>query len=58
MEDPIKTFPYKYVGGGYFRLKGVLKNVTAPILHGEDILREFLAHLEKEKSKENLTLAG
>ncbi len=58
MEDPIKTFPYKYVGGGYFRLKGVPKNVSAPILHGEEVLREFLAHAEKEKQKENLTLAG
>lgn len=58
MQDPIKTFPYKYVGGGYFRLKDVPKNTPAPILHGEDVLREFLAHLEKEKSKENLTSSG
>ena len=66
MNTLLKTFPYEYVGGGYFRLKGVPKNTSAPIIHGEKIMQEFLLHIigtltpeEFAKlQKENLTSSG
>ncbi len=32
-------FPFEYVGGGYFRRKGVPKNVRAEIIHGDEAVR-------------------
>lgn len=31
-------FPFEYVGGGYFRRKGVPKGQTAEMLHGEQVV--------------------
>jgi len=32
-----EMFPFDYVGGGYFRKKGVKKGEKADILHGEQV---------------------
>lgn len=34
-------FPFKYEGGGYFRMKGIPKYTPAKILHGEEVLQEY-----------------
>lgn len=42
MNDP---FPFYYVGGGYYRRKGIQKGETAETLHGEqvaDYIRQYL----------------
>lgn len=45
---PLKEiFPYDYQGGGYFRMRGVPKGETAPILHGQQAV-EFLYDKIKE----------
>lgn len=36
-----QAFPFEYVGGGYFRKKGIPKGTKAPILHGQQAI-EFL----------------
>lgn len=28
------VFPFEYMGGGFFRRKGIAKGVTAEVLHG------------------------
>jgi hypothetical protein len=34
----IDIFPFVYVGGGYFRRKGVPKDTPAEILHGQEAI--------------------
>ena len=34
-----ELFPFEYVGGGYFRRKGVPKNVSAEILLGNEAVK-------------------
>jgi len=36
-EEFDKIFPFEYVGGGYFRKKGVQKGVSAEMLHGKEV---------------------
>jgi len=36
-----ELFPFEYQGGGYFRMKGVKKGESAPILHGMEAI-EYL----------------
>ena len=40
LKDLIKRFPFKYVGGGYFRDQTILKG-KAEILHGDDVISRF-----------------
>ena len=44
-EQMIDEFPFEYKGGGYWRHKGVPKGDKAEILHGEQVLEEFLDHV-------------
>lgn len=47
-----KVFPYKYVGGGYFRKIGVPKGKSAEILHGE----KAITHLYKNTMQNGITI--
>lgn len=47
-----EIFPYKYMGGGVFRLKDVPKDVVAPILHGDEAIKFLFAEMLKEFEKE------
>ena len=56
--DQIKLkeiFPFYYVGGGYFRQKGIPKEKVALILHGEEaigyLLKQVNELIEKEQNK-------
>ena len=47
-----EIFKYEYVGGGYFRKRGVPKKTTAPILHGEQAITHLynaMVKMYKEK---------
>lgn len=48
-----KIFPYKYVGGGYFREKKVSKGGALKILHGEEAIKFLYDHIKLEIEKEN-----
>jgi hypothetical protein len=41
----LKTFPYEYKGGGYFRRKGVKKGEVAEIIHGDEIVKKVIEHI-------------
>ena len=49
MEDRIKnlieSFGFCYVGGGYFRQKGVAKGERAKIIHGDEIIEAVIRHV-------------
>jgi hypothetical protein len=36
------SFRFEYVGGGYFRDKNVPEGIKADILHGSEILKNFV----------------
>ena len=38
-------FRFKYVGGGYFRDKGIPQGEKADVRHGEEIIDEFCQEL-------------
>jgi hypothetical protein len=38
------SFPFRYVGGGYYRDKNVQVGESAETLHGDEVLRRFAAH--------------
>jgi len=40
-------FRFKYVGGGYFRDKGMPKGEKAEVRHGDEIIDEFCQELIK-----------
>lgn len=40
-EGTAELFPFEYVGGGYFRLRGVPALQKAPILHGHEVIRHI-----------------
>jgi len=44
------SFRFEYVGGGYFRDKGVPQGIKADTLHGSEILDEFCSELIKQHS--------
>lgn len=44
LEACVRSFPFKYSSGGYFRERGVPKNVKAEIVHGDDALRAAFTH--------------
>lgn len=46
----IDLFPFEYVGGGYFREKGVDKGKPAQIIHGGEILKTFLLYLLQDEN--------
>jgi len=46
MQDP---FPFEYMGGGYFRRKGVPKGQPAEMLHGMEVVEYLYAQLEASK---------
>ena len=46
MEKLKEIFNYEYVGGGYFREKGVKKGDTAKILHGMQAIEYLLDKVE------------
>jgi len=47
-EDLDKIFPYEYIGGGYFRERGVPKNIKAKMIHGDAVPKYILKQI-KEK---------
>ena len=51
MEKPIQPlselFPFEYMGGGYFRQKGIAKGVSAEILHSAQAI-EYIYDKMKE----------
>jgi hypothetical protein len=42
-----KEFPYEYVGGGYFRRKGVPKGEPAETLHGAQAVEYAYSEIER-----------
>ena len=44
-----RVFPFEYVGGGYFRKKGVPKGKSAEILHGMDAIEFVVKAMNDEK---------
>lgn len=53
--NELSEFPFEYVGGGYFRRKGVPKGEVADMLHGQQVVEavqafsaERIAKLKKE----------
>jgi hypothetical protein len=40
-----KLFPFEYVGGGYFRKKGVKKGTTAQTLHGKEAIEYMYSNV-------------
>ena len=56
MKDMYKEiFPFKYIGGGYFRAIGVPKKVKAEMIHGDDVPKYIIDKMEEIK-KENAKL--
>jgi hypothetical protein len=47
LESLEKCFEFKYVGGGYFRDNTVPKGKTAPLLHGDEVVREVFKRVKK-----------
>jgi hypothetical protein len=41
-----ELFNFDYQGGGYFRKKGVPKNIPAPIIHGEEAIKYLYNQFE------------
>ena len=52
VEKTIEDFPYEYVGGGYFREKGVQKGVSADIIHGMEAIKFALEWAREEPASE------
>jgi hypothetical protein len=46
-------FDFKYEGGGYFRKKGVPKNVPAPIIHGEEAIKYLYTKMKESLQKQH-----
>ncbi len=44
-------FPYEYVGGGYFRRKGVPKGTQAETLHGQQAIDLLLNKIKELEAK-------
>jgi hypothetical protein len=44
-----EVFPFEYVGGGYFREKGVPKGQSAKILHGMEAIKFVVEAMKEEK---------
>jgi len=42
------VFPYKYVGGGYFRSTVIKKGETANILHGDQAIKFLFESMKKD----------
>jgi hypothetical protein len=42
-----ELFPFEYQGGGYFRKKGVPLKVSAPILHGHQVVEFLFSQMKK-----------
>lgn len=42
-------FPFYYVGGGYFRRKGIAKGIPAETLHGMEAIKYLLDKFPKNK---------
>lgn len=40
-------FPFEYAGGGYFRRKGVPKNVSAEIIHGQEAIKRVYEWMKR-----------
>jgi len=45
LREAFASFAFEYVGGGYFRTKGIPKGISAPMLHGETIIKALLDHI-------------
>lgn len=39
--DKLESFPFGYVGGGYFRDKRIPKGDKAEVLHGDELLKQL-----------------
>lgn len=46
-----ELFPFEYMGGGYFRKRGVPKGVNAEILHGKEAIEYLYKALTKREEK-------
>lgn len=45
---PLKTlFPFEYMGGGYYRKRGVPKGISAEMLHGDEVVKRLYAEIQK-----------
>lgn len=42
LKRKLKDFPYKYVGGGYFRDSRIKKGENADIVHGDEIVKKII----------------
>lgn len=42
-----ELFPFEYVGGRYFRRKGIPKNVPAEIIHGDEAIKLIYSQMVK-----------
>jgi len=45
---------FEYAGGGYFRHKGFPKGVSAPIIHGPELIELIRTHLQDDPRKDNV----
>ncbi len=48
-----EIFPFEYVGGGYFRRKGVPKNVSAEIIHGQEAIKRVYEWVKRYAETNN-----
>lgn len=56
LTEALKTFPYYYIGGGYFRQAGIPVGKTAQIFHGSGILPVFFEHVTKILESQHVNL--
>lgn len=52
MKSLKQLFPFEYVGGGYFREKGVPTGINAKIIHGEEAIKFLYEKMVEESKKE------
>jgi hypothetical protein len=45
LEERLKSFKFKYIGGGYFRDKDIKVGKRADILHGDEVLASFCKYI-------------
>lgn len=41
----VKSFDFSYIGGGYFRQKGIPKGTKADTLHGDQVVEAVVLHV-------------
>ena len=43
-------FPFEYVGGGFFRKRGVSKGTSAEMLHGEEVITYLYKAMKRSEA--------